>query len=328
MQLRILMMSTKSIMVMLALSTAAGAYYVLASPRVVASPLSHPVGRPVVAPGYKQCDAAGCCDEVPAFCQAAVPAFADGCAYQTIASRCAHSCGKCYRPAEASFVSKSACKDEWVTCSRLAKAQGDSFCELDTHRQNCRSTCGTCGVTCEDSRSHRTICARAKTDLRRCAAVKTAEQCPETCGVCARTPLHELLERQACADPPMCALSEQEVSDAALATYRACEDFEGSCNFTSQRPDHASLCSDPTYRDVLCRATCNSCPDGPAPPWPKPEPVPAPAKMLRRAKACSDVEARTCPRKCGVCKPRGSRSDWDVANAERLVMTPPMLREH
>lgn len=291
----------------------------LASPRAVASPASHPVA----VPGYVQCDVLGCCDEVPSFCKAVLSAFKDSCSYQSISSRCKHACGTCYPSAD---VSEPDCADEWTSCPRLARATGDSFCQLDLHRQRCRRTCGTCGVTCEDSRSHSVLCARTKQDMRKCALPKTAEQCPETCGVCSGTSLHELLERQPCDDQPQCAVDEEQVSDAAVAMYRACEDFPRSCGFNSKRPDHAALCSDPTYRDVLCRATCGSCPRGPLAPLPKREP-PVAAAMLRRPKACSDVEARACPRKCGVCRPRGSRSEWKVDNAERLVATP-TLREH
>merc|ERR1719160_250426 len=147
----------------------------------------------------------------------AVPAFADSCGYESIASRCGFSCGRCNvaMPEE----DDNGCTDELPTCTRMAKAVGDAFCELDIHRTKCRKTCGTCGVTCEDSRSHKGLCERA-----------------------------------------------QQAADAALARFRACEDFPGSCGFTKDRPDHAALCAAAPYRDVLCRATCQTCPEGPQEP--------------------------------------------------------------
>merc|ERR1719364_577046 len=274
-------------MVLVALGGSCGVYYLLRdTPPAGVGAVALVAHRPATVPTYASCDEFGCCDEIPSFCKVAVPAFADGCAYESIASRCGFSCGRCSVAAPAD--EEDGCTDELPTCTRMAKAVGDAFCELDIHRTKCRKTCGTCGVTCEDSRSHKGLCARAQQDLRRCAAARTAEACP------------------------------------------------GSCDFTKERPDHAALCAAAPYRDVLCRATCQTCPDGPQEPLaPVVEPeLPDGALQLPKASAlwpkrkasCSDVEARTCPRKCGVCKPRGSRSDWDVSNADRLFATPGNLR--
>lgn len=323
-------------MVLAALGGTCGVYFILRdAPHGAVGAVVQVAHRPAAVPTYASCDESGCCDEIPSFCMVAVPAFADSCGYESIASRCGFSCGRCNvaMPEE----DDNGCTDELPTCTRMAKAVGDAFCELDIHRTKCRKTCGTCGVTCEDSRSHKGLCARAQQDLRRCAAARTAEACPETCGRCASIRLPELLSRQKCEDPPECAPEhEQQAADAALARFRACEDFPGSCGFTKDRPDHAALCAAAPYRDVLCRATCQTCPDGPQEPLaPVVEPeLPDGALQLPKASAlwpkrkasCSDVEARTCPRKCGVCKPRGSRSDWDVSNADRLVATPGNLR--
>lgn len=280
-----------------------------------------------VVDAYMPCDAHGCCDEVPAFCKVSVPAFADACSLESIASKCSYSCGKCHAPAE---VLKPQCEDKMPYCPRVAQAAGDSFCDLDINRENCRSTCGLCGRSaCEDRRSQRVMCAAAKKNLRRCALPFVKNNCQETCGKCSDTPLKEILERQKCEDPPECGMNGEQASDAAVARYRSCTDFDGLCGFNSVHPDREALCSDPSYRDVLCRATCQTCDparDVVAEKSPPATAASVPAKLLWRTEKCTDVHARTCPRKCGVCKPRGRRSDWNVDDLKRLApMLPPIV---
>merc|ERR1719352_2045174 len=137
---------------------------------------------------------------------------------------------------------------------------------------------------------------------------------------CAGKSLAVVLARQPCTDQPQCKLSDDEIATAALNTYRACQDFEGSCRFTHARPNRTALCADRNYRDVLCRATCGSCPDGPR------EPVLFLDEVPSRPRPCSDVDARTCPRKCGVCKARGSRAEWDASDVNRLIPNVDRLR--
>jgi hypothetical protein len=273
--------------------------------------------KAVLPPSYEACDATGCCDELPSFCREAVAQFSDGCAYESVAGRCQKSCGNCHPPVP-DLRPESACSEP-PTCARLKDAI-DGMCDIDSYRQQCRSTCGTCLVECEDKRLHKSHCDAAKKDLRLCASSRTRERCPGTCGVCSKVSLKDLLTRQPCADPPQCARSEDDIVNEALTRYRSCLDFEGSCGFTDARPNKTALCSDPTYRDTLCRATCNSCPDGPLPPR---EPLALPPSPPHK---CSDTEARNCPRKCGVCRPRGSRSDWDTSDSDRLVPNVDNLR--
>jgi hypothetical protein len=207
---------------------------------------------------------------------------------------------------------ESACSED-SSCALLNSAI-EGMCEIDGYRKKCPSTCGTCLIECEDKKLHAAECASAKKDLRKCASPRTREICPGTCGVCSKVTFKDLLTRQPCVDPPQCARSDDDIVNDALRRYRSCLDFEGSCGLTEARPNRTALCSDPTYRDVLCKATCDNCPNGPAPSL-RPLALPSSPKPQK----CSDVEARNCPRKCGVCRPRGSRSDWDTSDSDRLV---------
>jgi hypothetical protein len=278
-----------------------------------------PAVKTVVEPPYTPCSDS-CCDDSPSFCRAVLATMPDACSYASTKSRCANSCGGCGIKELKPVNEATDCDDEWTACQRMQQAIGRTFCEVDTYRQKCRSTCGTCDKLCEDSRLHIGVCSQASKDLRKCANTKTRERCPGTCGVCDGKSLAAVLSRVPCRDQPECALSDNDIATDALNRYRACLDIEGSCRFTHARPNRTALCADPNYRDVLCRATCDSCPDGPQ------EPVALLDDVPSRPRPCSDVDARTCPRKCGVCKARGSRADWDVSDVDRLIPNLDRLR--
>jgi hypothetical protein len=248
-----------------------------------------------------------------------IPSLPGACSYASTKSRCAKSCGGCGIKELTPVSDATNCEDEWPACPRMMQSIGRTFCEIDTHRKHCRSTCGTCDKLCEDSRLHVGLCSVTSKDLRRCANAKTRERCPGTCGVCDGKSLAAVLARQPCSDPPQCALSDDEIAADTLNRFRACQDIEGSCRFTHKRPNRTALCADPNYRDVLCRATCDSCAGGPREPLLLDD-VPS------RPRQCSDVDARLCPRKCGVCKARGSRADWDVSDVDRLIPSLDRLR--
>jgi len=297
--------------------------YILPNARVIIHEDQSPTTAIEAAaePTYFPCDDRGCCDEEPSFCKLTVLPFSDSCSYANVALRCTKTCGQCDLPEH--VAPEVDCWDRFPTCERAAEQFGhQAFCELDDNRVNCRKTCATCDLKCEDSHNMKSMCERAAKDLRHCAKDRTKEWCPSTCGVCASRELVDVLARQSCEDEPECSMSDDEVVDDTMRMFHSCEDLPYSCDLTRRHPNTTSLCSDPTYRDTLCRATCKTCPEGTEP---EPESVAKPVKPrlpARKKSTCSNVEARMCPRKCGVCTPNGKRSKWDVSNIDRLINMP------
>lgn len=274
------------------------------------TPELRPVPAPA-APRYEPC-IAGCCDDDPAFCalldtQSPFGSMENACGYATVRSRCVKSCGRC-------DAQEDTCEDEWPRCDASLATDPD-FCKLDYGASKCRRSCGLCArPACSDSLTFAEKCARAKSDLRLCAKEDVAAQCMQTCGRCG-TPvsLRELLRRQPCVDAPGCELSDDEVADQTLEKFRNCEDIT-DCSLSKRFPTKEALCADPMFAQTLCRGTCGNCTKQP----------PIEKRFLaetRRADpaTCPAYKARQCPKKCGVCKPDGKRSIWQVSDVERLV---------